>query len=358
MTHIIELYKNAVIQISSPNSIGTGFYLSAPNLIVTNNHVVEGHKKVTVEGIGLKRQVCEVIYTDTTYDLAFIRLGEGTEALPHLSLEVRPMQEQEEVLAVGHPFDLRYTFTDGRVSNPRHMQHNIEYIQHTAALNPGNSGGPLINAQGAVVGVNTFIISNGNTIGFSLPARHLQDAILAFEQGAGEVGARCHSCLNVVFESTIDKKYCPHCGSEVVLATSHPDYKPEGVARIIESVLTDLKYDVALSRRGADSWEIVEGSAKINVTYHGQNGLIVCDAYLCRLPQQNIKALYTYLLRENYKNEGITLSVRDQDILISVLIYDRYLKQETATRLLNLLFEKADYYDNILVEQFGAKWRN
>jgi serine protease Do len=62
------------------------------------------------------------------------------------------------------------------------------------------------------------------------------------------------------------------------------------------------------------------------------------------------------LLRENYKNEGVTLSVRGQDIILSLLIYDRYLKEEIAERLLSNLFEKADYYDNLLVEQYGAQW--
>ena len=83
----------------------------------------------------------------------------------------------------------------------------------------------------------------------------------------------------------------------------------------------------------------------------------MCDALLCTLPPQNIKALYEYLLRENYRNEGVTLSVRGQDIVLSLLIYDRYLKEETAEKLLSSLFEKADSYDNILVEQYGAKWR-
>ena len=67
--------------------------------------------------------------------------------------------------------------------------------------------------------------------------------------------------------------------------------------------------------------------------------------------------VYEYLLRENYRNEGVTLSVKGQDIILSLLIYDRYLKDEIAEKLLQNLFEKADYYDNILVEQYGAKWR-
>ncbi|MDO8366771.1 MAG: hypothetical protein Q7T20_08255, partial [Saprospiraceae bacterium] len=67
--------------------------------------------------------------------------------------------------------------------------------------------------------------------------------------------------------------------------------------------------------------------------------------------------LYEYLLRENYTNEALTLSVHEQDIVLSLLIFDRYLNEETGQAMLRNLFEKADYYDNKLVEEFGATWK-
>ena len=136
------------------------------------------------------------------------------------------------------------------------------------------------------------------------------------------------------------------------------EFQAEGVASLIENMLKKLGHDVRVSRRGSNSWEIRHGSAKINISYHQQNGLIITDAYLCTLPQDNIKPLYEYLLRENYHNEGVTLSVKGQDIILSLLIYDKYLREETAMKLMSTLFEKADYYDDILIDQYGANWRN
>lgn len=355
MQQIVDTYKNVVIQIATPYSTGTGFYLKAPNLIVTNNHVVEGNHEVTIEGAGLSRQVSRVLYNDAKFDLAFLEVPEAYTT-PSVQLTPEAVREGEMVIAIGHPFGLKYTFTQGIISNPRHIFNNIDYIQHDAALNPGNSGGPLINSRGDVIGVNTFIIQNGNTIGFSLPAKYLEEAITAFSVGNGEIGVRCESCLNIVFESTVDNGYCPHCGSKIKLASESDEYLAEGVGLTIENMLKKLGHDVRLSRRGPNSWEIRQGTAKINISYYSQNGLIICDAHLCTLPQQNIKAVYEYLLRENYRNEGVTLSVRGQDIILSLLIYDRYLKEEVAERLLETLFEKADFYDNILIEQFGARW--
>jgi serine protease Do len=356
MPNFVDIYKNIVIQIATPYSTGTGFYLKAPNLIITNNHVVEANKEVTIEGVSLPRQISRVLYSDVKYDVAFLEVPQNVE-MPHVSLNARPLREREQVTAIGHPFGLKYTFTQGIISNPRHIFNNIDYIQHDAALNPGNSGGPLINTEGEVVGLNTFIIQNGNTIGFSLPAQYLNDTIEAFKKGNGEVGVRCESCLNMVFESTIDKGYCPHCGTKIKLPSEADEYLAEGVAMTIENVLKKLGHDMRISRRGPNAWEIKQGTAKINVSYYGQTGLIMSDAYLCTLPQQNIKAVYEYLLRENYKNEGMTLSVHKQDIVLSLLIYDRYLKDEVAEKLMKNLFEKADFYDNVLVEQYGANWR-
>jgi serine protease Do len=358
MENFVETYKYAVIQIATPYSTGTGFYLKAPNLIVTNNHVIEGNREVTVEGVGVPRQISRVLYNDAKFDLAFLEMPPRNEGMPTLTLAPRVVHEGEQVTAVGHPFGLKYTFTQGIISNPRHIHNNIDYIQHDAALNPGNSGGPLVNTEGSVIGVNTFIIKDGNTIGFSLPAKYLGEALDAFELGNGEAAVRCESCLNLVFESTIEVGgYCPNCGSKVALPTKADPYKAEGVALTIENMLIKLGHDVRVSRRGPNSWEIRQGSAKINLAYHQQNGIILCDAYLCTLPKENIKQLYEYLLRENYSNEGVTLSVRGQDIILSLLIHDRYLRDDTGIKSLSSLFEKADLYDNILVEKYGAKWR-
>ena len=356
MQKFVETYKNIVIQIATPYSTGTGFYLKASNLVVTNNHVVEGNKEVTIEGVGLPRQISRVLYNDVKFDLAFLEIA-SSPTMADVKLSSVPTAEGHLVTAIGHPFGLKYSFTQGIISNPRHIHNNIDYIQHDAALNPGNSGGPLINNEGEILGINTFIIQNGNTIGFSLPSRYLNEALQAFQQGNGEVGMRCPSCLNLVFESTVDHGYCPYCGTKIKLPSEEDDYIAEGIGLTIENILKKIGHNVHLSRRGPNSWEVRQGSAQINIAYYSQNGLIICDAVLCTLPSQNIKAVYEYLLRENYRNEGVTLSVRGHDIILSLLIHDKYLKEEIAEKLLNTLFEKADYYDNLLVEQYGAKWR-
>ncbi len=357
MTNIIDFYRHVVIQIATPYSTGTGFYLKQPNLIVTNEHVIRDNAEVVVDGDHFPKQLVRVLYVDVKYDLAFLEAPAGADS-PEVQLgESKDLREGDQVIAVGHPLGLKYSATKGIVSNMRHEQGDIFYIQHDAALSPGNSGGPLINEAGEVVGINTFVMRDGNSIGFSLPVEYLEGSIADFLAAGRKVSARCASCSNLVFEDTIEQGYCPHCGAKVQLPTQVETYEPIGVAKTIEEIIEQIGHNVALARVGPNKWEIAQGSAKINISYYEKTGLITGDAYLCVLPKENIKPLYEYLLRQNYCIEGLNFSVRERDIILSLLIFDRYLNVETGLKLFRHLFEQADYYDNILVEQYGALWK-
>ena len=262
------------------------------------------------------------------------------------------------VIAIGHPYGLPFAATQGILSNIIYEENGINYFQHDASLNPGNSGGPLINDKGEIIGVNTFVLRNGNNIGFSLPSEYLIKAIDEFMKGNFALGVRCHSCLNVVFEHEIDGKYCNHCGSRIKMISSLEVYEAIGISKTIEEMLEALGYAVELSRRGPNNWEITKGSATITISYHEKSGLIIADAFLCLLPKENIKPLYVFLLKENYKNDSLTFSVKNQDIIMSILIYDQYLNATTATRLLQTLFDAADNYDDLLVQKFKARWKD
>ncbi|MBK8555425.1 MAG: trypsin-like peptidase domain-containing protein [Lewinellaceae bacterium] len=359
MSDFIDLYRAVIVQIATPNSTGTGFYLRDRGLIVTNFHVVEGNRAVIIEGGNLPKQLVSVLYADRKYDLAFLAASGDLEQLPTVQLapEGKQIKERDPVTAMGHPFGLKFSVKSGIVSNTREMMNNIPYLHIDAALNPGNSGGPLVDNDGEVVGVNTFIIRDGDNIGFSLPVHFLRQSLEDFSRMGSKNTSRCLGCANVVSEKEVDGTFCSHCGHKVELPGLVEAYVPTGVPRTIETIISRTNNDVSLSRCGPNAWEIRHGSAKITITYHDKTGLMTADAILCHLPKENIKPLYEYLLRENCRNEGLTFSVHEQDILLSLLIYDRYLNEDTGLALLNRLFEKADHYDNILVEEYGGSWK-
>lgn len=358
MNKVIELYKKVVTQIATPYSTGTGFYLKEQGIVVTNEHVVRGNREVVVEGMMIQRQLAKVVFTDPRYDLAFLKC-EAENSIPEIPFpDIYQLEVGEVVSAIGHPFGLKFTATQGIISNIDHKEKDILYYQHDAALNPGNSGGPLINENGQLIGVNTFIVNNGDNIGFSLPVEYLMGSLRDFnDSGNGKVGARCINCGNPVFEDTVEGQFCPHCGSKIQLPHQEVEYEAAGIHLTIENILEECGHDIKLSRRGPSLWEVIQGSARIFVTYYEPNGLIAGDAILCILPQKDIMPIYEYLLRENNNLEGLTLSVKGQEVVLSLIIYDRFLSAESGLEMFQRLFQKADDLDNVLVEQYGCAWK-
>lgn len=353
----IDHFISLTIQIATPYTTGTGFLLPQYNLIVTNEHVVRDNRDAVIEGLHIQRSVAKVLFTDTRLDIAFLEANSLLEQ-PQTNYRLETnFHIGDPVFAVGHPFGLKLTTTSGIISNPRHQSDGLEYIQHDAALNPGNSGGPLIDKDGLIIGINTFIIQNGQNIGFSLPIRYVVEAAEKYVQHYGASSSACHACGSMIFDDGKQLKYCPNCGAGITLPAFLPPYEPIGMAATIEQLITAAGHDVQITRRGPNAWELQHGSAKIALYYYEKTGLITGEAYLCTLPSQHIREVYEYLLHENYHLAGLTLSVRQQDIILSLLVYDRYLNVDTGLQLFEALFKQADAYDNILVEQYGAFWK-
>ncbi|SEW25795.1 serine protease Do [Aliiroseovarius sediminilitoris] len=171
--------------------VGSGFIISSDGLIVTNNHVIDGATSVTVKFADGSEHVATVVGTDPLTDIALLDI-EGSD-LPTVSFgSSKTMRVGDEVIAMGNPFGLGGTVTTGIVSA---KDRNInagpfdEFIQTDAAINRGNSGGPLFNDRGEVIGVNTAIFSpNGASagVGFAVPS-DLVSKIVADLQDDGQI---------------------------------------------------------------------------------------------------------------------------------------------------------------------------
>jgi serine protease Do len=173
---------------------GTGFVVSADGLILTNNHVVEGADKVTVELPDRRIFDATVVGTDPNTDIAVVRI-KATGLRPVTLGNSDEARVGEWVLAIGNPLGeaLTFTVTSGIISAtgrglsslPNRTQRSIQdFIQTDAAINPGNSGGPLVNVRGEVIGMNSAIASETGLnagYGFAIPinlARHVMDQLV------------------------------------------------------------------------------------------------------------------------------------------------------------------------------------
>jgi S1-C subfamily serine protease len=157
---------------------GSGFILNKDGLILTNNHVIDNAQRVEVTLSNKKKYKAQVLGVDKNHDLALLKINSVPDLVPATLSESQNLIVGQRVYAIGNPFGLSGTMTRGIISAIRSIrgpQNNPieDAIQTDAAVNPGNSGGPLLNSRGEVIGITTLIANNGadqsSGIGFAIP---------------------------------------------------------------------------------------------------------------------------------------------------------------------------------------------
>ena len=174
-------------------ALGSGFIVSADGYVVTNNHVVDHGKEITVTLDSGKEVSAKLVGVDAKTDLAVLKLKEGSD-YPYVKFASGLPRVGDWVLAIGNPFGLGGTVTAGIVSaEGRDIGSGPydQFIQIDAPINNGNSGGPTFNLKGEVVGVNTAIYSpSGGSVGlgFAIPADTVNTIVAAIEHGGVKRG--------------------------------------------------------------------------------------------------------------------------------------------------------------------------
>jgi S1-C subfamily serine protease len=185
----LDPFGSPVPSVPSASALGSGFVIDKAGHIVTNYHVVQGADQVTVSFSNRDTVRAEVVGTDPSTDLAVLRVQTSAAALTPLPLgDSDRLQVGDPVVAIGNPFGLDRTATSGIVSALQRLitapnRFTIDHvIQTDAPINHGNSGGPLLNSRGQVIGVNTQIetgdTATGNVgIGFAVPSNTVKDVV-------------------------------------------------------------------------------------------------------------------------------------------------------------------------------------
>jgi len=174
---IIEDSISSVVTIRTDIGQGTGFIIDEEGYIVTNAHVLTGGSMV--QAITSQQELIDAIFIgyDINFDIALLKIPGDYKSLNLADSD--DIQIGEKVIAIGNPLGLQFSVSQGIVS-AIHRQgiSGVEaYIQTDAALNPGNSGGPLINKEGKVIGINNFKIGNSESLGFALESNYIKDAV-------------------------------------------------------------------------------------------------------------------------------------------------------------------------------------
>ena len=170
-------------QDTTSSAAGTGVIVTADGYVLTNKHVVEGAKKIEiVTSDGTTYSDVTLIGTDPLNDVAFIKINNVRDLTPAMLGDSKTLQTGQQVIAIGNALGQYHnTVTQGIISgtgrdliagdksNSSYYERLSDMIQTDAAINGGNSGGPLLNGAGQVIGINTAVYSDGNGIGFAIP---------------------------------------------------------------------------------------------------------------------------------------------------------------------------------------------
>ncbi|MEK6918271.1 MAG: trypsin-like peptidase domain-containing protein [Nanoarchaeota archaeon] len=174
---IIEQLIPSVVTIRTNIGQGTGFVITDDGYVVTNAHVLSGGN--FVQAINYKQEIIEanLVGYYENYDIALLKINGSYTPLKLANSN--NVQIGEKVIAIGNPLGLQFSVSQGIVSGVHRSGPNnlLAYIQTDAALNPGNSGGPLIDKNGEVVGINNFKIGSGESLGFALESNFIKDSV-------------------------------------------------------------------------------------------------------------------------------------------------------------------------------------
>jgi S1-C subfamily serine protease len=294
ITGVVEIAGPAVVQIENRakdkgkrgrgDGTGSGFVFTPDGFVVTNSHVVENAMRITVALADGERHTASLVGDDPASDLALLKI-EGL-ALPSLTVgDSSRLKTGQLVVAIGNPLGFEHTVTAGVVSalgramrsKGGRLMENV--IQTDAALNPGNSGGPLCNSRGEVIGVNTAMIGGAQGLCFAIAANSMMfvvEQLLRTGRVRRSVMGISGQTVPLVRKLAV---YIGHSAPTAVFATHVDPNGPAGRAGLREgdmivgmndvlvSSVDDLHRLLTIEQAGKPlPMEIVRGTSKLRLT--------------------------------------------------------------------------------------------
>ena len=179
VSSLVKQIGEAVVQVRTPEGLGSGFFINADGYLITNFHVIEGETEISVEVYHqnngqLQRDVYKqvrIVAINKFHDLSLLKIeNKDAPKFKYITLGSSDnLSVGDSVFAIGSPLGLERTVTQGILSTKTRELEGELYLQTSTQINPGNSGGPLFNLAGEVVGVTNMKITFGEGLGFAIP---------------------------------------------------------------------------------------------------------------------------------------------------------------------------------------------
>lgn len=344
-----------VYKVAHSGGSGSCFYYKERGLFVTNYHVVEGYDTVAIHDQKRKPYVAHVVLVNPELDIALLSAEGDFDHLPALSLaNDEELAIGNKVTVAGFPYGMPFTVTEGTVSSPKQLMQGRNYIQTDAAVNPGNSGGPIFNGRQELVGVTVSKFTNADNMGFGIRVADLRALLESIgELDLNTFAVQCNSCDALAVDGA---EYCTHCGKQLPREVwKKAELSPLSV--FCEETIAQMGTNPVMARDGFEYWRFHQGSSEIRIFAYDDEYLFGVSL-VCLLPKTNVAPVLDYLLTADIYPYKFGLSDREIVLAYRVHLSDFSAegRAEEIRQHLIALGQKADELDNYLVETFGCEF--
>ena len=348
----MENTKNSIYKIITANGTGTGFKVASQDYVITNYHVIRGSKTVAVEDHRNNRYLAKVAMVNPSVDLAFLEVEDLKDRKGVITLDPKyEVKNLQTVFINGFPFGMPFTVTEGIVSAANQPMHGRNYVQTDAAVNPGNSGGPMLDKNGVLVGVTTSKFTEADNVGFAIQHTDVIKQINEYHFDDVKYRVKCNSCDSFTMD---ESEFCTNCGSAIDISVFE-EFEMSHFAKFVEGALTELGANPVLCRAGRDYWEFHQGSALVRIFVVNSNYLYATSP-LNKLPKENLDETLSFIASDQVR--PYKLGIYENKIFLSYRTHlsDIYSSEkEFVKNSIIGLAKKADGLDDYFHKQFGCE---
>jgi len=349
-----------VYKVNHSGGSGSCFYLRDLDLFVTNNHVVEGHHEVALLDSDRTPHYARVVLVNPEADIALLAAEGDYKALPSVVLAGDDsLQIADKTHVAGYPYGMPFTLTEGTVSSPNQLMEGEYYVQTDAAVNPGNSGGPVFNSDGEVVGITVSKFTDADNMGFAIPVRKLRELLSNID---GEIErdtfkVMCSGCDCLIPEGE-ETKYCPNCGKK--LPDGIFEEVPLGpLAVLCETAIGRIGLNPVITREGEDEWRFHMGDIEVRMFTFDAPYLALASP-VAMLPKKNVEAVLRFCLESDFGPFKLGVD-DDQIVYFCYRVPARSIKEDTFEEIVGNI---VDYCHEVvrlsrkLLDDFGCRATN
>ncbi|MFN3605300.1 MAG: trypsin-like peptidase domain-containing protein [Leptonema sp. (in: bacteria)] len=352
----LEKFAQLVFKIITKDGSGSGFYYNEYKIIITNYHVVKGHRIVGIEDINNNSFSADVLVINPALDIALLKPKK--DILLNYKIDfIESIQTKagEKVKVLGYPYGMPFTITEGIISSTNQIVSERSFIQTDAAVNPGNSGGPIIDEKGRVIGITTLKLTEAENIAFAIPTEYIkQDLEDLIKNPSITYTVKCPSCL---FMLQKPYEFCPNCGTE--LKNFHEHFrlpKKSELEKFIEEILSNLDIDPIAAQKGKEFWEFYFGSSLIRFFLYREEYYFLTSP-LVKLPKINMDKFYEFILSNPHP--PYILGILNNKLYLSYRIHKGDFKETNYKKINNAIMNfipLSDKLDDFYIKNFGCEY--